>query len=450
MDVQLDRRDFIKNLGLAGSAAWVSGKPVFADDQSPNERLNVGVIGVGGSKGHTNLAGVSQLANIAALCDMDDGPLGKAAEKHPRAKKYKDFRKMLEQKDLDAIVVSTADHTHAVIGVMAMRMGKHIYCEKPLAHTLHETRVMARTAAETSVATQMGNQCHSSNALRRVAEIIQSGAIGPVREVWCWSHKRKSGRDLPTTYPPVPKGVDWDLWLGPAAERPYHSTYHPYNWRGWWAFGEGNVGDMGCHIIDPAFLALGLRYPTSIEMEGPPVHPESTPEWIIGRYEFPAADGGPPIKFTWFDGGTRPQKEIEGVKFPDQGVLFFGADGRKLMHEHQHSEGAIHLFPKKQFADFKPPAPTYSRPEEADVPPPSVHNSSSIYHMNEWVEACKSGGSTGSNFDYGGAETEMLLAGIVSYRLGKKLDWDGAKMAATNASEAQDLVHYEYRKGWEL
>ncbi len=431
------RRDFLRATALAGAGAWALGAPAFLRGRSLNEKLNLAVVGVSG-RGASDLQGVST-ENIVALCDVDDLNLGKAAEKYPVARTYNDFRRMLEQKDIDGVVVGTTDHTHAIIAVSAMKLGKHVYCEKPLAHSVYEARVMAETAAQHKVVTQMGNQGHASDRLRSVVEIVRSGAIGPVREVLLWSSKMFSGGDRPKDTPPVPKNLHWDLWLGPAPERPYHPTYVPRMWRGWWDFGSGNYGDMGCHIFDAAYWALGLRYPVSVEAEGPPGHPESTPAELIVRYEFPARGSQPPVKFAWYDGHkSPPMPELEGIKLPPQGSLLIGDKGKLLF---PHSTGKIHLLPQAQFDGFNPPTPTLPRLGDDDAKSP---------HHQEWIRACKTGGQAESNFAYGGALTETILAGLVAYRTGKKLDWDGPKMKAKNCPEAARFIRPKFRKGWEV
>lgn len=426
------RRDFLKQAALVGAGVCVGGRSGWSADRSPNEMLNVAVIGVAG-RGASNLAAVAELTNVVALCDIDDPRLGKAAEQHPRAKTYNDFRKLLEQRDIDAVLVATPDHTHAVAAVAAMKLGKHVYCEKPLAHSVWEVRRMTETAAEQKVATQMGNQRHAAPELRQVVELLRAGVIGPVREVITWSNKVFSGGDRPTDTPPVPENVHWDLWLGPAPERPYHPTYHPRLWRGWWDFGSGNYGDMACHILDAPYWGLNLRWPTKVSAEGPPVHPESAPKWLIVNYEFPARDGQPPVKFTWYDGEKAPPRHIlEGVTLPGQGALMIGEKGKILF---PHGNEPARLLPEADFAGFKLPEPTLPRPQS---------------HHAEWIHACKTGEPAASNFDYAGPLAETVMAGVVAYRVGQQLDWDGEAMRATNCPEADRLIRPRFREGWEV
>jgi hypothetical protein len=313
---------------------------------------------------------------------------------------------------------------------MAMRMGKHCYCEKPLTHSLHEARVAAKVAAEQKLATQMGTQIHASSNFRRVVERIRCGAIGPVREV----HIRLAGGgtagDRPQETPPVPPELKWDLFLGPAPYRPYHPCYVPHDWHYWWDFGGGPLGNMGCHYLDLAFWALELRYPTTIEAEGPPVHRESTPRWETVRYEYPARGELPPVTLTWDHGKRRPPLWDEH-QIPDWAWgVFVGAEGMLLASYPKHA-----LLPEEKFADIKPPEP--SIPE-------------SIGHHREWIAACKTGSPTTCNFDYSGAVTETVLLGNVAYRCGEKIAWDPANMKVTNCPEANQYLQREYREGWTL
>src|SRR3989440_11093256 len=306
MNRKLTRRDFLHRTSLTAAGVWLAGAQRAASrGLSPNSKLNLGVIGTANRAG-ADLRAVGH-ENVVALCDVDDAFLSQAKEKFPAAKTYADFRRMLEQKDIDAVVVGSADHTHAVATAAALRLGKHVYCEKPLTHTVYEARTIADLAARNKkLATQMGTQIHATENYRRVVELIQSGAIGDVTECHVWCEKSIASSHRPTQMPPVPAHIHWDLWLGPAPARPYHPEYLPKTWRHWWDFGEGILGDMACHYVDLAFWALKLRYPRTIEAEGPPIHPETTPEWLIARYEFPSRAGHPPVKLSWYDGGKRP------------------------------------------------------------------------------------------------------------------------------------------------
>ncbi len=428
MSHSLSRRGFLQGFAAAGAVATL-GTPVARARAGPNERLKIGVIGTAG-RALDNIGGV-QGEEIVALCDIDDLLLGKASERFPRAKTYADFRELIEAGGLDAVVVSTADHTHAPAAAMALRMGVHVYCEKPLSHSVHEARVLARLAQEAKVATQLGTQIHAGENYRRVVELIRAGAIGPVRECHVWCGKSWSGGERPTDTPPVPKALHWGLWLGPAPQRPYHPDYLPANWRRWWDFGGGTLGDMACHYMDLPFWALDLRHPTSVASEGPPPHPETTPAWMIVRYEFPARGDQPATTLAWYDGGKRPAILAE-KSLPDwgDGVLFVGDKGMLLADYNRRV-----LLPEDQFRDFKAPEPT--------IP-------NSIGHHAEWIAACKDGGKTTCHFSYSGALTEAVLLGNVAYRVGRKLDWDAEALKARDCPEADKFLRREYRKGWTL
>lgn len=424
------RRDFFKHAAMAGAGFWVAGGLTVAESASANEKLDIGVIGVH-NQGEYNLTAVGK-QNIVALCDIDDKLLGTAGERFPSAAKHNDFRKMLDKEKLDAVVVSTPDHVHAVASIMAMRRGKHVYCEKPLTHSVAEARLMKELAAKKKLATQMGTQNHALDQLRRTVEVVQSGALGKITEVHAWANRNFSGGDRPDDKPAVPKNIHWDLWIGPAPERPYHPAYMPFKWRGWWDFGTGSLGDMACHIMDIAFWGLKLGLPTSVVAEGPAVHAESTPKWCIVHYEFPARDKLPPVKLVWYDGGKLPSKDLfEGEKVPSLGLLFIGSKGKLLVPYFRNHQ----LLPKKKFKDFEPPKETIPK---------------SPGHHAEWIKACKDGSATGSNFDYASIMTESVLLGNVAFRAGKKIEWDAEKMKATNCPEADKFIQRKYRKGWSL
>jgi predicted dehydrogenase len=352
------RREFLRTTAAAGALGFWTGA-IRAQDKkpSPNERLHVGVIGVAG-QGEYDWTHVEQAgAAIVALCDVDENRTGKVRERFPKAKFTADFRKLLEAKDLDAVIVGTPDHIHALATMAALKAGLHVYCEKPLTHTVAEARTVARTAAQQKRVTQMGTQIHAGENYRQVVELIQSGAIGQVREVHVWCGKSWGGGDRPKDTPPVPEGLHYDLWLGPAAYRPYHPTYIPFYWRGWWDFGGGTLADMACHHVDLPFWALKLRHPKTVAAEGPKPHPETTPAWLIVHYEFEARGELPPVKLTWYDGGKRPKyfKEQKMPKWGD-GSLFVGEKGMLLAGYGEHK-----LWPEKQYAGFQPPKPTIPR-----------------------------------------------------------------------------------------
>ena len=427
-----NRRRFLRSSALAPLGVWAAGTHAGARDRSPNEKLNIGIIGVHG-RGAANTAAVES-ENIVALCDVDENYLGEAVRKYPRARTYIDWRKMLDQKDIDAVVVSTTEHTHALVSVLAMRRGKHVYCEKPLAHSVYEARLMRETSKQMKVATQMGTQIHATDNYRRVVEWIRAGVIGPVREVHVWVDQGIEGpRNRPTDNPPIPEGLHWDLWLGPAPWRPYHPCYfqkRSLSWQNWWDFGNGALGDMGSHTIDLPFWALDLQYPATIEAEGPlPVRPETYPDHLIVRWEHPARGTRPPLRLTWYDGGRRP-KSPEGVDLSKWhlGMLFVGDKGILLA-----DYGKRILLPEANFRDFVAP--------KQAIPP-------SLGHHQEWIHACKTGAPTLCNFEYSGTLIEHNLLGTVAFRVGKKLEWVPEELKARNCLEADRLLRPPSREGW--
>ncbi len=426
------RRDFLKvsGAGFATIAGGVWSQLPAAESKSPNEKLNIACVGTA-NRASADIDGV-QGENIVALCDVDKNYLDRAAARFPDARTYADYREMIDKETgkVDAVVVGTADHNHAPATIRAIRAGMHAYCEKPLTHTVQEARIIAEAAKQHNVATQMGTQIHAGDNYRRVVEIIQSGVIGDVTEVHVWVGKGWGGGDRPEGGQEPPANLNWDLWLGPAPVRPFWpGRYHPAQWRRWWDFGQGTLGDMACHYMDLPFWALKLRHPTSCEAEGPEVHPETCPLGLIVRYEFPAREGLPPVRFTWYDGNLIP-REVAGERVPGNGVMFVGSEGKMYA-----DYGSYRLFPTDKFANFKPPQPT--------IPP-------SIGHHAEWIKACKDGSPTTCNFDYSGALTEAVLLGNVAYRTGQKLQWDAQQLRATNCPAADKYIRKEYRAGWEV
>jgi predicted dehydrogenase len=411
---------------------------------APSEKLNIAGIGIGGrGEGDLHECGSE---NIVALCDVDDAHAARVYKKYPKARKWRDFRKMLdEQKDIDAVVIATPDHLHAVCAMAAIKRGKHVYCEKPLSHCIWEARQMAEAAREAGVATQLGNQGQASEGNRLVSEFIWDGAIGPVREVHAWSNRPISPRGIgrPKETPPVPATLDWDLWLGPAKQRPYHPAYLPFRWRGWWDFGTGVLGDIGCHQLDPVFRALKLGYPTTVEAcssnmdEGVGVKNETAPKASIVRFEFPQRQEMPPLTLTWYDGGLMPQRPPElqeGRRFGNaDDNLFIGDKGKMLGHR---------LIPETRMQEYKKP------PEKIPRSPG---------HHKEWLIACKGGPPARANFDWAGPLTEVVLLGNVAlkmekqlYEKGLKLHYDGPNMRVTNLPEANRYIRDAYRDGWTL
>jgi predicted dehydrogenase len=437
MSHRLTRRRFLQAAAVAGASAGFFPGAAAALDKKPaaNDRLHVGVIGVAGQGGRDWRQVAAGGAEIVAWCDVDERRTGTARKTFPKASFDVDFRKLLDRKGLDAVIVATPDHTHAVATVAALKAGLHVYCEKPLTHDVYEARVVAKTAAKHKRVTQMGTQIHGGDNYRRVVELVQAGAVGPVREVHVWHDGWWGGGERPKDSEPVPAGLHWDLWLGTAPERPYYhgkgGVYEPINWRRWWDFGGSTLADMACHYTDLPFWALKLRHPTRVQAEGPPAHPETGPRWLMVHYDFPARGELPPVKLTWYDGGKQPPHVREG-KIPNwgSGVLFVGEKGMLVA-----DYGRRQLLPEKQFEGFKPPEPT--------IP-------SSIGHYKEWVEACKTGGPTTCNFDYSGALTEAVLLGVVSHRSGQALEWDAKNLRVTNAPEAEKFLRREYRKPWTL
>jgi len=434
------RRDFLKASALAGAGYFVAGGTTPALSRSANEKLNIAVVGCGGKgQSDTEHAG-SQ--NIVALCDVDDHRGAASFKKFPDAKRYKDFREMLEkEKSIDAVVVSTPDHTHAPAAAMAIRLGKHVYCQKPLTHTVYEARTLRDLAREYKVATQMGNQGTASSGFRQGVEVLQSGAIGPVKEIHVWTNRPiwPQGVERPPA-DQVPAHVDWNLWLGPAPEQAYSKRYVPFSWRGFWDFGTGALGDMACHTANLAFMALKLTQPTSIEAEsdgsGTDVSP---PKQSKIRFEFPASGDRQAVTMFWYDKSNLPPAELShGHKLSDSGLLLVGEKG---VFFSPNDYGAAHqLLPEADFKDYKAPEPSL----------PRLADDGDNGHMQEFIAACKGGPPAMSNFDYAANMTEAILLGNVALRVGKKILWDAEKLEATNCPEAAQYVRTEYRSGWTL
>jgi predicted dehydrogenase len=437
---QMSRRGFLRSAATTAAAFTIVPRHVLGGSgyTPPSEKLNIAFIGAGG-QGERNIAQLSS-ENIAALCDVDEERAAKTFQLYPKAKKYRDFRKMLEkEKNIDAVVVTTPDHTHAVAAMIAIRLGKHVYCEKPLTHSILEARRLTEIAREANVVTQMGIHHHAGRALRLAVEVIRSGAIGEVRQVHIWTSRPEvlwaQGVDRPKDTPAAPSTLAWDLWLGPAPYRPYHPAYVPFTWRGWWDFGTGAFGNMGCHVMDLAFWALDLgRRAVSVEARTTRFNSETYPTASLIRYEFAALWGMSPVTVTWYDGGLlpwRPKELEEGRNLPSHGGLYVGEKGTILV---PLGDGP-RLIPESKMKDFKRLQPTLPR---------------SPGHYQEWIEACKGGPKPLANFDYSGPLTEIVLLGNIAIRTGKKLDWDGPNMRVTNLPEANEYLHRRYRKGWTL
>ncbi|MCO6454609.1 MAG: Gfo/Idh/MocA family oxidoreductase [Pirellulaceae bacterium] len=444
---QSNRRQFLQASAVALTAGWTLTAPAIVRGRNLNDKLNIAIIGSGG-RGRSNMGSVES-ENIVALCDVNENNLESAAQRHPGARKFVDFRRLYDHAgEFDAVVVSTCEHTHALATLPALQLGKHVYCEKPLTHNVWEARVIREAAAKAKVATQMGTQIHAGDNYRRVVELVQSDAIGPVREVhvwvsraWGWQASEQEARDAgdivfvqerPATADPVPAGLNWDLWLGPAPERPFHNVYFPGpKWYRWWDFGNGTMSDLGSHWIDLPFWALKLDHPLTIEAQGPPPHAEIAPASMQVTYQYGPRGDLPPVELSWYQGVNKPEIWKQGgIPTWGNGCLFIGDRGMLLADYGKHV-----LLPEEQFKDFQ-------RPE------PFIPNS--IGHHAEWLRACKTGQPTTCNFEYAGWLTEANHLGNVAYRAGKKLQWDAQSLRATNAPEADIFIRRPYRSGWQL
>ncbi len=440
----LSRREFVGAAAAAAAFTFVPRHVLGAPGQdSANNKLNIAGIGVGG-RGAADIEGVKS-QNIAFLCDVDMNSAGGTIKRYPNAKVYRDFREMLEkeEKNIDAVVIGAPDHIHAPAAIMAMKMGKHVYCEKPMAHTVFEARRMTEVAKETGVVTQMGNQGHAGEGLRLYKEYIDDGAIGQVKEVHVWSDRAGTpdrpwwpqGVAAPKDVQTVPDGVDWDLWLGPAKWRPYNSAYAPFKWRGFWDFGCGALGDMAVHNADPAFYALELGAPTAVEATTSPVNDDTFPKWNIIRFEFPAKGSRPAIKMTWYDGSKlppHPEHLEQDMRLGDNGILIVGEKASLLGG---HSAGTPRIIPEIKRKEYGRPPKTLPR---------------SPGHHQEWIDACKAGKpeDAKSGFWYAGPFTEALLVGNLAVRLQKRVEWDAKAMRSTNCPEADNYITKFYRAGY--
>jgi hypothetical protein len=441
----LSRRQFLNRAAAAGLVTFSA--PAIVRGRNLNDKLNLAIIGAGG-RGADNLRAVAS-ENIVILCDVNEVNLNSAAERHPNARKIVDFRRVYDRaKEFDAVVISTAEHTHAFATLPALQLGKHVYCEKPLTHNIWEARVIREAAAKTKVATQQGTQVHAGENYRRVVELIQTGAIGAVAEVhvwvgraWGWHVSEEEAkaagdivfvRERPATPEPVPATLNWDLWLGPAPARPFHNVYFPGpKWYRWWDFGNGTMSDLGSHWIDLPFWAMKLGTPLTVEATGPAPHPEIAPASMKVTYQYGQRGALPPVKLTWYQGTYKPQIwKDAGIPQWNSGVLFIGDKGMLLADYGKHS-----LLPETRFAEFKRPDPFIPK---------------SLGHHAEWIHACKTGAPTTCDFEYAGWLTEANHLGNVAFRAGKKLVWDARKLRASNAPEIERLIRRQYRKGWKL
>ena len=428
----VNRREFLQttSAGAVAISAGVFTGGSMAAERSPNEKLRIACVGTA-NRAAADINGVKG-ENIVALCDIDTNYLDRAKSQFKDARTYVDYREMIETEAgrIDAVVVGTAAHHHAPAAIRAINKGLHVYCEKPLTHTVHEARVLAEAAKKKGGATQLGTQIHAGNNYRRVVEIIQSGAIGDVTEAHVWVGKGWGGGDRPKAGQQPPKNLHWDLWLGAAPVRPYAAgRYHPAQWRRWWDFGQGTLGDMAWHYMDLPFWALKLRHPTHCQATGPKLHPETCPLGLKVEYQFPKRGKLAPVKLTWYDGTMIP-RQVAGQRVPGSGVMFVGTEGQMFA-----DYGRYKLYPQDKFKSFQPPKQTIAK---------------SIGHHAEWIQACKKGTPTTCNFDYSGALTETVLLGNVSYRTGKALEWDAAALEAPNCAAAARYIRKEYREGWEV
>jgi predicted dehydrogenase len=475
MSRRSSRRQFLQQSAAAGIGFWVAGGLTPTISRAANEQLNIACIGVGG-KGSSDVSGAAKVGNIVALCDIDENHLGKKAEQHPKALKFHDFRKMLQEleKSIDAVTVSTPDHTHAPASMMALKMRKHVYCQKPLTHTVFEARRLREVAKEMGVCTQMGNQGTASDGLRAAAEHVQADGIGPVREAHVWTNRpiwpQAPGLTSRPKEEPVPAHVHWEEFLGPAPFRPYAKGYHPFSWRGFWDFGTGALGDMACHTANMAFMALKLAHPLSVAGECGEINPETYPAWARITFQFPARETMPEVKFVWYEGktpdgknvlpspelvkGQGERKEGPAVYFKDAKWYFSDGKKPKVISSGSFLVGEkATLFSPDDYGSesylITPDAVTKLTSKPEKLP----RNGKGDDGMKaEWGQAIKSNKPSIalSNFDYAGMLTETILLGNVAMRAGKKLEFDGPSLKFTNDASANHFLHYEYRKGWTL
>jgi predicted dehydrogenase len=491
MSRRTNRRQFLKETAAAGLGFWVAGGIALRESRAANETVNIACVGIGG-KGHSDSSDAAQFGNIVAICDVDDTFIAerKKDKRFDKAKVYHDYRKMFDEmgKEFDAVTVSTPDHHHAVAGLRAMKMGKHLYCQKPLTHTVYEARQMRETATKMKVATQMGNQGTAADGLRRAVELIQGGAIGAVREAHVWTNRpvwpQAPGVTKRPKEDPVPEWMHWEEFIGAAPMRPFsyagqdpkrkdhHFAYHAFNWRGWWDFGTGALGDMACHTANMAFMALQLGYPSTILAESAELNPETYPAWARVTFQFPARDAKPPVKFVWYEGHkdgktVLPSPElVKGARDLPDGAkgfsIYFKNDKwwfRKDNDKPKDASSGSFLIGEKATL-FSPDdygsesfIITTDNIEKVSGKPEKLpsNNGGDAGQKKEWIEAIKGGPKALSNFDYAAMLTETILLGNIAIKLGgQKLEWDGPNLKVTNVKEAEALINPPYRKGWEL
>ncbi len=451
MSGKMNRRRFMKASAAAAGIGYFAVVDVTesraARQNDPMRKLNCALIGTGG-QGNSSLNAMAKTENIVALCDVDENRAGKNFARFPNATKYQDYRVMLDkQKDIEAVAVATPDHHHAFAAIIAMKAGKHVYVEKPAAHSVREIRQMSETAAKQKVATQMGNQGTAANGLREGAEVIRSGAIGDVREIHIWTNRPIWPQGMTKIPPgqPVPKTLNWDLWLGPAPQREYNEAYVPFNWRGWWDYGTGAIGDMACHTMNLPYMALQLGPPTTIEAEtdgainniSPPSGSPTKDAQVHGltvTYQFPARGKRGPVTMKWYERRRPPAELLQGQKQGASGMIMIGSKGS--MYSPDDYGARYVLLPTKNYEGYKPPQPTIPRAPAGG-------------HHAEWLRACKGGPPAMSNLvDYAGLLTEIALLGNVAIRVAKRVEWDSVNLQARNLAAAAPYIRREYRKGW--
>jgi len=432
------RRQFLKATAATGIGFWVAGGVRIARSQSPNEQIAMASVGIGG-KGSSDSNDAAHRGKMVAICDVDKQRLAGAARKFQGAKVYTDYRKMFDEmgKSIDAVTVSTPDHNHAPAALIAMRMGKHCFCQKPMTHSIYEARLMGKVAREMKVATQMGNQGTAGAALRKAAALLRKGILGKVTEVHVWTNRPiwPQGGERPAPKDPPPH-LEWDLWLGPAPERPYGDGYHPFSWRGWWDFGTGALGDMACHTVNLPYMGLDLKDPVSVQAETSGHNRDSYPKWSVISYEFPANDWRGPLKMIWYDGGKRPPADLlDGENMARSGALVIGEKGKL------YSPG-----------DYGGSYKLLGGAEEVEVEFPQ-----SPGHFQEWVDAIRGGKPAMSNFpDYASSLTETVLLGNLAVwvanepGVGPKVEWDAKQMKVKNISGLETIIKPVYRKGYVL
>lgn len=437
---------------LIGSGGNLVGQQPARPGKTTKDRLRVAVVGAGG-RGADNLHDLRATdVQIVALCDCDEQRAAASFKEYPQARRYSDWRKLFDtNRDFDAVLVATPDHNHAIVSIAAMKLGKHVYCEKPLGHSVWEARRMADVAADAGVATQMGTQGHAFEGTRRAVEVLQSGVLGEVRELHVWTDRPKNwwpqGVGRPKGEPPVPQSLDWDVWLGPAPHRSYHPAYVPFKWRGFWDFGTGALGDMGVHNLDTAFWGLELTAPTSVKIKDcspaltDPTAKETLPAWSVLELQFPAHAEKPAVTMTWYDGGKLPPRDLfHGEPIPNQdgGSLVIGSKGSLLTRTWSGGQSEADMFvllPRSKFKDFEPPQPSLPRVAS---------------HHHEWVAACRGDGKPLSNFGYASTLTEALLVGDLALRLGRDVEWDSQNLRVPGHGDADRFIRPQFRAGWSI